>query len=78
MHIMMISHVTYMCSNPLSNNGVLNTHAHDHAGDVDTPVMCVVRHSLIGVMIDTNECILASVNITWYMGQVPLQCEWPE
>ena len=40
----------YVYSNPLSSSGVLNTHAHEHAGDVDTPVMCVVSHSLVGIV----------------------------
>ena len=40
----------YVCSNPFSNNDILNTHARKHAGDVDTHVMCVVRHSLIGIV----------------------------
>ena len=40
----------YVCRKPFSNNGALNTHARNHAGDVDTPVMCIVSHSLIGVV----------------------------
>jgi len=48
-HIMMISHLTVMCA-VIHSVIILNTHARKHVGDVDTPVMCVVRHSLIGIV----------------------------
>jgi hypothetical protein len=47
---MKICHLTVnVCSKSFNNNGALNT-ARKLAGDVDTPVMCVVSHSLLGVL----------------------------